>query len=538
METSLEDLETSSILAWITLNKFVNEGLKPIEFDNHRFLIEYLADDAPVKVTKKAAQVGLTVAETLDNFYKNKFRGMNVIHTLQTKDVIKGFVFPKVNPIIANNEAIRKIVSIDSEGLKQVGNFFTYYRGANAESQAINISADVLKIDELDRSNPQVVAMYPSRLDASLYRWKRYFSNPSAVGFGVDALYTESNQFHWFIKCSHCGHNWYIDYDKSTDPADANHYVDVKNEMYACGKCDKEIYDDDRRNGEWVAKYPQREVHGYWFSQLMAPWKPAKEIIQKHNDEPIDVFYNMTLGKAYTPSDMVVDRLAILRATSPSNIQRSNVSIGVDQDAGGQYYVAMTPDGVFDHGYVDSWDKIEHLKLMYNAVVVCDPNPYGATPKQMAAKYNDWYLCYFRETKGVDNVIEFKGQTVYADRTRVIDIVANEIVDARLLFRQRPSELEDTMIKHWTNLYRTTEEKEDGRQKSTWLKKEGKQSDYPFALTYARIGLTRMMGGQSDLVEPSYSEEARTTIHTVNKDGSINTDLSGLYKETMSQFDE
>lgn len=534
---SNDDLIASSILAWITLNKFVNEGLKPIEFYNHRFLIDYLADYSPIKVTKKAAQIGLTVAETLDNFYLNKYRGMNVIHTLQTKDVIKGFVFPKVNPIINNNPAIKKIVNIDSEGLKQVGDFFTYYRGANAESQAINISADVLKIDEYDRSNPQVVAMFPSRLDASPYAWKRYFSNPSMVGFGVDGLYQDSNQFHWFIRCSHCQHYWFIDFEMSTDETDLNHYVDKDKQIYACGKCHKEIYDDDRRNGKWIAKHPDREMHGYWFSQLMAPWFSAKQILDKYESMPIDVFYNMTLGKAYTPSDMIVDRAAILRACSPSNISKQRVAIGVDQDAGGQYYVAMTTDGVFDYGYVDSWDKIEHLKLMYNATVVCDPNPYSATPKQLAGKYRDWYNCYFKSLDGMSAIQwKEKEQVVYADRTRVIDIVANEIVTAKVLFRQRPSELE-IYIAHWKNLYRTTEEKEDGKIRSIWIKKEDRQSDYPFAHTYARIGLSRLLGGDATLLEPTMASITPTTIYTTNDDGSITTNIRDIIQETYDNME-
>lgn len=523
-EQEIADLQASSVLAWVLLNKMVNENLKPIEFKNHRFLIDYMADQAPVKVTIKAAQVGLTVAETLDNFHLAHYRNMNVIHTLQTKDVIKGFVFPKVNPIISNNKAIKDVVTIDSEGLKQVGNAFVYYRGANAESQAINISADVLKIDEYDRSNPQVVAMFPSRLDASEYGWKRYFSNPSMVGFGVDGMYRKSNQFHWFIKCGHCGHNWYIDFEQSKDPDDLNHYVDKEKAIYACGKCGGEITDSDRRNGEWVAKYPDREWHGYWFSQLMAPWKSAKEILQKYEDEPIDVFHNMTLGKAYTPSDMLVDRQAILRACAPSTIEKRHVAIGVDQNVNNQIWVAGTPEGVFAYGKYESWEEIERLKLMYNAIVVLDPNPYPTKPKQLAEKYNDVYLCYFKPQEGM-NIIKRDGQKVLADRTRLLDMVASEIVEAKLLFRQRPSELEE-YIADWGNIYRTTTEKDDGRVKSEWLKKEGKNSDYSFATAYMRIGLSFMIGSESRLLEP---QESKSTIVGDTTLGSVVRDtLNGL----------
>jgi hypothetical protein len=268
----------------------------------------------------------------------------------------------------------------------------------------------------------------------------------------------------------------------------------------------------------------------------MAPWVTAKRILEQRDESSIEFFYNYVLGKAYTPTDMVVDRAAILRATAPSNIPKTNVAIGVDQDAGGQYYVAMTSQGVFDHGYVDSWDKIEHLKLMYNAIVVCDPNPYQAVPKQMAAKHSDWYNCYFKSVDGL-SAIQWKAkeQVVYADRTRTIDIVANEIVNAKILFRENPHKLED-MIAHWNNLYRTTEEKEDGKIKSVWIKKDDKQSDYPFALTYARIGLSQILGGSSELVERTEESEAKKTNLTA-KGNEVSMDFKEIIEQTYDEMD-
>lgn len=530
-----EDLEAANTVAWIIGQGFVTENRKPFEFYDHRFLLSYLADDHPHKVSKKASQIGETVGELFDDFHLAIHRKMNVIHTLHTSDVIKGFVRPKVNPLIQFNAGIKQHMTIDSEGLKQFRDNFVYFRGANSESQAISISADVLKIDEKDRSDPHVVEMFESRLDFSQFKWIREFSNPSAVGFGVDASYAKSDQRHWMIWCHHCNHVSYIDFEQSDDN---NHYVDKTRKIYACGNCHQALSDVDRCNGEWVAKWPSNDkIHGYWFSQMMAPWFTAAAIVDKFENNSIEYFYNFVLGKAYTPSDMIVDRAAILRACAPSNIVKSQVSIGVDQDAGGQYYVAMTPQGIFDHGYVDSWDRIEHLKLMYNAIVVCDPNPYQAVPKQLAAKYRDWYLCYFKQLDGLSS-IQWKEaeQVVYADRTRIIDIRANEIVNGRMLYREHPHRLED-VIAHWSNLYRTTEEKEDGRSRSIWVKKDEKQSDYPFAEVYARIGLSQLLGGSAELVEGTAAIEPNSTNITVGVDSKLSVDFSDILADTYGEMD-
>lgn len=528
------NLIASSPLAWITFNNFVNENQQPIEFDDHRFMIDFYADDCNDIVSKKSAQVGFSVAAILKSLHKAKYKGSNVIYALPTNNVVSDFVKPKINPLITYNPALAAVVKDDSVSYKRVGDRNYYIKGGFSDREAISITGDLLVIDEYDRMPDMgVVNTFDSRLQASKNpeRWR--FSNPSQVGFGVDGLYQDSNQLHWFVKCSHCNHEGYMEWGKDG----AAHYIDQECKIYACGKCDKEITDNDRRMGRWVAKYPKRTRHGYWFSQMMAPWVSASRIIEQYEESSVEFFHNFVLGKAYTPTDMIVDRDAILRATSPSNIPKQQVSIGVDQDAGGQYYVCMTPDGIFDHGYVDSWDKIEHLKLMYNAIVVCDPNPYQATPKQMANKYSDWYLCYFKILDGL-SAIQWKDkeQVVYADRTRILDIRANEIVHGRMLYRQRPHELED-VINHWTNIYRTTEEKEDGKVRSIWVKKEGKQSDYPFAEVYARIGLTQLLGGNSTFVEGSRDPDTPiTNISTI--DGSkLNIDFSDIINETMSEFD-
>lgn len=538
----LKALQASSPLAWLTLNPTLTENQEPLEFVNHRFLIDLYADMHDDIVVIKSAQVGESVERIFKALWCAKFLNANIIYVLPTKNVVDDFVVPKVNPIVAANPHIRGLIKNDSKSLKQVGDRFIYFSGAFSESAAIMKSADILILDELDRmKNMSIVNMFDSRLQASKlgYRWR--LSNPSYVGFGVDALYTDSDQRYWFVECHQCHYKAYIDFAKeiiSEKLETYSHYIDQEKIIYACGNCGAALSDDDRRNGEWIAKYPDTHRHGYWISQMMAPWVSAKRILEQKEESGIEFFYNFVLGKAYTPSDMIVDRAAIMRATAPSNIARSRVAIGVDQDAGGCYYVCMTAQGVFAHGYVDSWEKIEHLKLMYNAVVVCDPNPYQAMPKQMAGKYSDWYLCYFKILDGLSSVQwKDKEQVVYADRTRILDIVANEIIHARQLFREHVHELED-VIAHWENIYRTTEEKEDGRVRSIWVKKEGKQSDYPFANVYARIGLSLLLGGSADIVEGSVEPETKVTNISTNDGKTLTVDFGDIINDTMADFDE
>ncbi len=104
---SRDDLMAASGVAWVIGSNMITENRKPIEFTRHRFMIDYLADEHPHKTSKKSSQVGETVIELLDDFYLAIHRKTNVIHTLHTNDVLKGFVKPKVDPIIKYNPAIK-----------------------------------------------------------------------------------------------------------------------------------------------------------------------------------------------------------------------------------------------------------------------------------------------------------------------------------------------------------------------------------------------------------------------------------------------
>lgn len=522
----LADLNAASALAWITLGGFVNENQRVMEFSNHRFLIDIYADKHPDIVAIKSAQVGFSVYAILSSLHELIYEERNILYALPTREIVQSFVVPKVNPIIESNPAISRHIGADAVALKKVGKRYVYFKGGFSEREAIAISVDTLVVDEYDRMpDQQIVNMFDSRLQAAEAPRRRRFSNPSGVGVGVDALYNDSDARHWFVKCPACNHEWYMDLEQGSDK---NHYISQETKEYHCGSCHRILPDYARINGRWVQKYPSKtDRHGYWFSQLMAPWVTARRVLEQKAEMDTATFHSFVLGKAYTPSDLIVNRSTILRATAPSRISPTITAMGVDQKAGELHYVLLAPEGMFAHGTVGSWEEIEHLKLMHQAMLVMDAMPYPTMPKLLAEKYDDAYICFFRESKTMDTV-KWDKSVVSVDRTRALDTIAAEISGAKLIFREHPSALED-FIRDFENLYRTTEEDEaTGKQKILWQKKAGRESDYPFALLYARVGLSRLLvSGGGQLVEPGMQGglilEGQTVeqTDTANLDGTV-----------------
>jgi len=500
-----KQLEVVHPLAWILNNDFVNENGDQLEFDSHRFLVRPYADDHPDQVIMKSAQIGWSTLAILKTFHLAKYRGLNCIYTLPTRNATKDFVFPKVNPLILRNKSIRDIVTQDSITLKQVGDRFIYYKGSFSETEAIMISADLLVNDELDRSDQRVLNTYLSRLGASKYGWKWRFSNPSVPGFGVHALWENSDQMHWFVTCSHCKHETFMAFEEAEGNAMKPHFLDITDKLYKCGKCLKTVSDSARQSGRWIAKYPDRSMRGYHVSQLMAPWISPAKIVSEFESGTPDYFHNFVLGLPYIAAELVVDRETILRATTPGEVAMTDVVIGVDNGVT-KHYVIGTPSGIVYYGKTDSWEEIEGLLNLHNAIMVIDANPYPNVPRQLARKYRGRVFMnhYIPDTKNLGTVQWGDGKNygmVKADRTRVIDLVASEINSGIQMFMMNPSDMEG-YISHWTSMYRSNETNNAGITKGAWITKENKPDHWAHATVYFRIGLEKVMKGRSGGVRP------------------------------------
>lgn len=492
---------------WILDNKFINENQQPIEFTGHRFMLQPYADSTPEQVIRKSAQVGWSILAILKSVHACKFIKLNVIYVLPTRNASAEFVTPKVNPMLKRNPILAEMIkSTDNKSLKEIGDRWLYFKGAFNEGEAISTSADVISADEYDRCNQDVLSMYQSRLQASQYRWFWRFSNPSLPGYGVDELFKRSDQMHWFITCPHCGHEWYIDYDQDvSSPEDQrNHYVKVINEereyedaIYACGRCDGELDDDDRQSGRWVAKYPGRRMRGYWICQMMVPWVSATHIVRQKNDMTIDVFHNMVLGKAYQASEFLINRDAILRARVLGQPIQDQMFLGVDSGKE-KHWVLGNFQGVITYGKYESWDDVETLIKLHDAITVIDALPDFTIPEQLSRDYPGQVFVhyYVHDTKNMNAITRKEGEefgVIQSDRTKLFDILAMEITSGKLQFFQSEDALEG-VIMHFENMYRVVEFDTKGIARARWETKGERESKRPdhwaHATAYFRVAMS------------------------------------------------
>ncbi|MBI4278536.1 MAG: phage terminase large subunit family protein, partial [Armatimonadetes bacterium] len=146
----------------------------------------------------------------------------------------------------------------------------------------------------------------------SPYGWQRHISTPSIPGYGVDAVYQQSDQKQWVNRCEACGHWQVLTYPDSlvqtgTDEAGQLQYD------FGCLRCHR-TGRIDRLAREWVVQHPSRRRHasGYQLSQLACPWLSATAIMRKAQDYRFpEQFFNYVLGLPYAGDNVLFTQPAI-----------------------------------------------------------------------------------------------------------------------------------------------------------------------------------------------------------------------------------
>lgn len=460
-----------NILWWVIDNEIKTESGRPFEFRDHAFLKDIFLDWTQVQVSAKASQIGYSSMAIAKSLYACKYRKWNIIYTLPTFGDVGQFVPSKVNAIIQQNPILTEWThDKDTIQQKKVGDNFIYYRGTASQKTAKEkmesgvgtmFSADLLYMDESDRSDQIILEQYESRLEASKYKGKRYFSNPTVPGTLTQKIWEKSDQKHWFIKCPHCNEIQWLDYYKITDK---------ERGIYACQKCNREITDDTRRNGFWVKKYNNRDISGYYIPHTICPWISAKDLMEAEETKTKQYFCNFNLGLPYRGSDITVDKETILKniVYDEPNFKVKNV-IGVDTGLT-MHYVLGNKQGIFKTGSTKDWDEIEFLMKKYEATAVFDALGDLTKPRKLRDKYRGRvWLSYFKRDKDSPEAIKWDSSSmaVYAERSKIIQRVIDDFVDGNMKIYIKPEEL-TTYIEHWETLYQIKEVDKLGIERKKW----------------------------------------------------------------------
>ncbi len=488
--------EDFSIRAWIREYGIVTENGLPLTFKDHGFLKAPYEDESPILAILKAAQIGFSTLAILKSFWIAKKRGLNIIYTLPTADDVKDFVGDKVNRIIAQNPILQQYTSDkDTIEQKQVGNKIIHYRGTFTQKAAMMVSSDLNIYDEVDASNQRVIEQYSTRLQHSKYRWEWYFSHPSAEGSGVDKYWQRSDQKHWFIKCPHCNEQQFLSWPQS---------IDRERESFVCKKCKADISDDIRRNGQWVKKFRDREISGYWIPLMLSPYVSAKQILNDFDLKSEEQFWNKVLGLPYVGGGNKLTKAALMRNLTTEIItpeRNDRVVIGVDTGKK-IHYVCGSAKGLFYYSVANDYDELEYLlKTRWpRAIAVIDQGGDLIGSRKLREQFpGRVFLCSYGEDRKTSELVRWGAKdedgTVIVDRNRMLSLIVQEFTDKRIPIQGTENDWYDFYL-HWNNLTRIVEDDDQGHIRKIW--KRSGDDHWAHCVSYWRTGMSRF-GGETKI---------------------------------------
>ncbi len=506
---------------------------KPYSFAGHEDLLDIATDTADVVIVRKAAQKGVTELMLRLQFWLAS-QGYNSAYFLSSVRYLRIQVQTRVEPLIRANPDLlkaiappeseqqddtnipRKYRSLDNLHVKRLYNAYLVYLGLQGEADVRSYPLDAIFVDEVETLKPNLVDAIEERLLHSTLKWQRWFSQPKAVGYGIDERFQLTDQRHLLFTCTKCSAEFTLEEhfphiilcktpSGTINLAEINSIDLPQGEWhYACPKCHTVLnlhsLDLKRR---YVPKYPSRNYHGYHLTQLYSPTNTASDIARKYafaltSTKRMERFWNSILGLPYAGGDtqpIAPDKLHYADTDDPA--QEGHTCCGIDV-GDTLHLVVLQQHGsklriISAHALkgVNKWRDAENLILAYKCKVVgINAMPYKDSAKALARSLKKQgiqsIIIYDTASNSTSLREEDKeyGDPVYAlsvPRTDLMDGTVSALLSGAILMPPRHLPITEQLLKHLQN-YIVEQDPDTGKREYA----RGREDHFGRALDYAR----------------------------------------------------
>jgi hypothetical protein len=304
------------------------------------------------------------------------------------------------------------------------------------------------------------------------------------------------------IKCSHCGEwqplDFFVNVVEKTSEIEYRlldkdwKEIEDRDILLFCRKCYEKI--DRLADGEHVARYPEREISGYHFSQLFSPTKTIREIymqFQKGLLDPsiMEIVYNSRLGIPYAGSGdklsaALLDEKCADDYVMPDTGKECTAGIDVNWPKLhiriSDYPSPETRRAVYI-GTVSSFAEVSNLFARYNvkcAVIDFAPERHKVREFQDQHPQILWACEYASgELPGYWKIDE-ESKLITVDRTQSIDERNSEILRGHNRLPSNFRTLDGG--EYIKQMEAPTRRFDDARQKPRYIWDEGDEDDHHF----------------------------------------------------------
>ncbi len=380
---------------------------------------------------------------------------------------------------------------------------------------------DAIFVDEVETLNPQLTEALQERLYHSHLKWQRWFSQPTAVGFGIDEKFQLTDQRHQVFKCK-CGGEFVMEESfpscvlvdapgrrvllsewHGTPPSDPASDLQAQGRItahYCCPKC-HHSFNPLEATWRWAAKYPSRSAtgHGYQLTQLYSPTLTATDValmyLRAQSPRAVERFYNSVLGLPYLGGDrqpIHPDKLAYAEQLVARNTE---VACYVGVDVGDTLHmVALQPPHVIaieQFRGSNKWRELFNRILALRATAVAiNAMPYKDSAKDIIKQlkqHNIYGVLIYDASDAAKSSVGYEDEgfgepirRIVYPRVDMMDGTVNALLRNEIILPPRRSEQTEQLVKHLLNYI--TEVDEQGNR--TYAR--GREDHLGRALDYAR----------------------------------------------------
>ena len=457
----------------------------------------------------KATQGGFTEIEVLKSLWGMIYKkySAGVLYMFPTTDDVGEFSKSRFNPLIqANQEWIGKFVKTGGKGtdttsLKKIHDAFLYLRGARLtqnigtginekESTKLRgIPTDKVVFDEWDLMDPASRQKAIMRMADSLLKDEVYISNPTLPDFGIDAIFSESDQRHLFRKCD-CG-EWIC------AELGFPECVGIRENgtgFIKCSKCGLEV---TMRNIEWVPQKRENSdyMHGYRWSQLSSVKNDPAEILEQFTNPPennLGDVIRLRLGLPYVAAEDKLSKDVVFgrcgSEMSPT-FSKEQTAMGVDVGKIKHIVIGVRTGEetyqILKAIRLSEWSDIHDIARKFNVKsAVIDARPYEDEARRFQAEepYKT-YLCEYNESTVSPVVYDDVKKLVKVNRTEICD-ATHRLFSKELIKLPRRDKAMEEFASQVCNIAKVLEENKRSGTTIYRYRKVGGDEHYRHAFNY------------------------------------------------------
>jgi len=499
-----KDISAVDPLVWADVRGLKTKSGLPYTLEGHRYQHGLLQTDKRVTNIKKGTQVGITLVEQIDAIHGLVYRRypQGVLYMMPSQKQVERFSKLRFTPMFNENSWLKGFLQVNNANEKIINGGSLIFVGARPVMiSGTNVKGSVdlrtfecdrIVRDEIDMHDEDMVEHSKQRLNYSKIRQEVNLSSPTFPNFGIDALYEQSDQRRWQIKCRSCGRYTCIE---ETFPDS----IIMKGGRWilACIHCNAEI---SPLEGEWIAEYPDREEAGFWVSGFLSPRADLDTYMNRYHESEgtkLVEFMRSVVGAASSEAENQLAETTVLSRCTRNPIQMVGNDTIMGVDVGKKLHVVIGIKTGRDAYEILNVSRLNDLNELHDLalkmgvkVAVFDSGPYdhGVRTFQKDEPYTV-YLCQYSETMPGRPKFDSRTGMVKVNRNEWCDKVHMTFSDNKIRIPRVSPEITEYAREMTRTAKMTKENPETGALKPTWLKLGA--DHYFHATLYFLLGCTR-----------------------------------------------